>query len=82
LRAVEAHDPTLAFPLYHHAVERRIAQKNRTAYKESVRLLKKLGELYRQAGRADRFADYMDRLRQRYARLHAFQEELRKGKLV
>ncbi|PYI52626.1 SWIM zinc finger family protein [Paenibacillus flagellatus] len=81
VRAAEAHDPTLLFPLYHQTIERFILQKNRTAYREAIRLLKKLGTLYQQAGLSDRYELFLRRLSQQYARLRAFREELTKGKL-
>ena len=82
LRAVEAHNPSLLFPLYHQAVERSVLQKNRTAYKEAIRQLKKLGALYRQTGQTERFDAYLERLAAHFSRLRAFQEELTKGKLI
>jgi hypothetical protein len=82
LRKIEAHDPALVFPLYHQTIDRCIVQKNRTAYKEAIRLLKKLGGLYGQLGQTDRFDRYVERLARRYSRLRAFQEELKKGKLI
>lgn len=82
LRAAEAHDPTLVFPLYHQTIDRCILQKNRTAYKEAIRLMKKLAALYAQAGLQDRFELFLRRLSVQHARLRAFREELTKGKLL
>ncbi|TNJ62863.1 SWIM zinc finger family protein [Paenibacillus hemerocallicola] len=82
LRAAEAHDPTLVFPLYHQSIERCILQKNRTAYKEAIRLMKKLAALYAQAGQPDRYELFLRKLSQQYSRLRAFREELTKGKLL
>lgn len=81
LRAAEAVDPALIFPLYHQSIERCIMQKNRPSYKEATRLIKKLGSLYLKAGLSDRYDAYLLRLSLQFARLRAFQEELTKGKL-
>ncbi|TMV48178.1 SWIM zinc finger family protein [Paenibacillus mesophilus] len=82
LRAAETHDPTLVFPLYHQSIERCILQKNRTAYKEAIRLMKKLASLYTQAGQPERYELFLRKLSQQYSRLRAFREELTKGKLL
>lgn len=82
LKTVEEHDPALLLPLYHQAVERSIAEKNRNAYQMAVRLLKKLQGYYKKLNQIDTWEDYMDRLSARYARLRAFQEELKKGKWI
>ncbi|MDF2661023.1 MAG: hypothetical protein K0Q94_3814 [Paenibacillus sp.] len=82
LRAVESQDPTILYPLYHQTIERSIVQKNRTAYKEAIRLLKKLGALYHQAGQPEKYELFLQKLSQQYARLRAFREELAKGKLL
>lgn len=82
LRAVESQEPSAVLPLYHQTIERCILQKNRTAYKEAIRLIKKLAALYKQTGQTERCELYLRRLSQQYSRLRAFQEELTKGKLI
>jgi uncharacterized Zn finger protein len=82
MRAIEAHDPTLLLPVYHQSIDAYIKQKNRTAYKEAIRLLKKLASIYKQLGRQDRYEAYMEKLARHYSRLRAFQEELKRGKLI
>ncbi|MEF3305274.1 SWIM zinc finger family protein [Paenibacillus sp. GYB003] len=82
LKAAETHDPTVVFPLYHQTIERCIQQKNRTAYKEAIRLMKKLAALYAAAGLQDRYELFLRKLSAQYARLRAFREELMKGKLL
>ncbi|TVY10817.1 SWIM zinc finger family protein [Paenibacillus cremeus] len=82
LQAVEKHDPTLVLPLYHQAVERTIAEKNRNAYKSATRFLKKLESLYKRLNRQHAWEDYIYRLAMKYARLRALQEELKKGKWI
>ncbi|MEC0213863.1 hypothetical protein P4H70_33625, partial [Paenibacillus ehimensis] len=82
LQTVEKHDPSLMLPLFHQAVERCIAEKNRTAYKNAVRLLKKLHTLYKKLNRSNDWDDFIYRLAMKYSRLRALQEELRKGKWI
>ncbi|RKN85785.1 SWIM zinc finger family protein [Paenibacillus ginsengarvi] len=82
LKAAELHDPTVVFPLYHQTIERCIMQKNRPAYKEAIRLMKKLSALYHTAGLQDRYELFLRRLSVQHARLRAFREELTKGKLL
>jgi hypothetical protein len=82
LKLVEAKDPSLLLPLYHQAVERCIAEKNRTAYMTAVKYLKKLQAYYKKLDKPDTWEDYIYRLSIRYSRLRALQEELRKGKWI
>lgn len=82
LQTVEKEDPSLLLPLYAQAIERSIAEKNRTAYKTAERLLKKLHTLYKKLDRIAVWDDYLHRLAMKYSRLRAFQEELKKGKWI
>ncbi|SDD16305.1 hypothetical protein SAMN02799630_02285 [Paenibacillus sp. UNCCL117] len=82
LAAAEKHDPSLTLPLYHQAVERCIAEKNRTAYQHAMKLLKKLHGIYSKLQRQVVWEDYMFRLASKHARLRALQEELRRGKWI
>lgn len=82
LKQVEAHDPGLLLPLYHQAAERYILEKNRPAYKSAVRLLRRLRSCYGKLKQEERWNDFIRRFAAKYSRLRAFQEELRKGKLI
>jgi hypothetical protein len=82
LMQVETQDIQMVLPLYHHAVERQMALRNRIAYRESVKLLKKMKEYYSLANDSHRFDLFMRELSMRHQRLHAFQEELEKGRLL
>jgi hypothetical protein len=82
LRAIEEYDPGLLLPLYHQAAERAILEKNRTSYKTAVRLLKKLNGYYKQLNQEDRWELFVYRLADKFSRLRAFQEELKKGKWI
>jgi hypothetical protein len=80
LKAVEKEDVSLLLPLYHQAVEKAVAEKNRSAYKVAVRYLKKLHTIYKKLKQTERWDDYIYRLAKKYSRLRAFQEELQRGK--
>jgi uncharacterized Zn finger protein len=82
LKLVEAKDPSLLLPLYHHAVERCIAEKNRNAYKLAVKFLKKLQAYYKKLDKVNTWEEFIYLLAARYSRLRALQEELRKGKWI
>jgi uncharacterized Zn finger protein len=82
LRAIEEYDPALLLPLYHQAAERAILEKNRASYKTAVRLLKKLHGYYKLLKLEDRWEHYIYRLSDKFSRLRAFQEELKKGKWI
>ncbi|MNH95172.1 hypothetical protein D3C73_478070 [compost metagenome] len=82
LKAIEEEDPALLLPLYHQAAERAVLEKNRASYKTAVRLLKKLHGTYKQLKQEDRWERYINRLADKFSRLRAFQEELKKGKWI
>ncbi|OAB42295.1 SWIM zinc finger family protein [Paenibacillus glacialis] len=79
---IEKHAPELMLPFYHQAVERYIVQKNRDSYKQAVKLLKRLSKLYKKLKQEARFELFITVFSNRYSRLRALQEELRKGKLI
>ncbi|MCZ8512536.1 SWIM zinc finger family protein [Paenibacillus filicis] len=78
LKSIESSQRELLLPWYHHSVEALVAEKNRDAYKRAVRVLRKLQPIYKRLKRQDRWEAYIGYLVKRYARLRAFQEELRK----
>ncbi|WP_018133130.1 SWIM zinc finger family protein [Effusibacillus pohliae] len=82
LKRVEAHDPALVLPLYHQAIDRFIAEKNRDSYKQAVKLLKKLKQHYRRLKQEQRWNKYIAFLTKQYARYRALQEELKKGNII
>lgn len=82
LKLLEKTDLRLILPLYHQDAERYILEKNRQSYKQAVRLLKKLAGFYKKLKEQDRWQAYIGQLAERHSRLRAFQEELRKGKLI
>lgn len=82
LRLLEKTDLRLVLPLYHQDAERYIMEKNRQSYKQAVRLLKKLAGFYKKLKEQERWQLYIGQLAERHSRLRAFQEELRRGKLI
>ncbi|AFZ92438.1 hypothetical protein C7M22_00966 [Bacillus velezensis] len=82
LKEIAASDPEALIPSYHRAAAFFIDQKNRSAYKEAARHLKKLRTLYKKAKKQQVWERYISRLSASYKRLRALQEELQKGKLI
>ncbi|WP_312108360.1 SWIM zinc finger family protein [Brevibacillus reuszeri] len=80
-KEIEDSVPALLFPLYLREVNRLINERNRPAYKEAIKLLKKVRSAYSKANEEARFERYVDQLSAKYNRLRAFQEELRRGNL-
>lgn len=82
LKIVEKGDVRFLLPIYHYAAEEHIQGKNRADYKQAVKLLKKLATAYKKLKQVPRFEAYVLQLSKQYSRYRAFQEELRKGKLI
>lgn len=82
LRHLESLAPAALIPLYHQWAAKLIEEKNRKSYQEAVRLLKKLRSLYNKQKLVKEWNTFISRLALRYPRMRAFQEELRKGKLI
>lgn len=80
-KEIEEANPALLFPLYVREINRLIAERNRPAYKEAIKLLKKVRIIYNKANEDARWERYVDQLSAKYNRLRAFQEELRRGNL-
>ncbi|MFS0555711.1 SWIM zinc finger family protein [Brevibacillus sp. 179-C9.3 HS] len=79
LKEIEDTEPTLLFPFYLREVNRLIAERNRTAYKEAIKLMKKVRMIYNRARQDACWERYVDQLSAKHNRLRAFQEELRRG---
>jgi hypothetical protein len=80
--AAEATHPAEAIAIYRPAAERVIENRDRGLYADACKLLKKVGTLMAGLGKADEFRKYVVGLAEKYRALRAFQEELRKAKLV
>ncbi|GIP36772.1 hypothetical protein J31TS4_00520 [Paenibacillus sp. J31TS4] len=82
LQPIEKEAPEALLPYYHQAVARCLGLKNRHAYKQTVRLLKRLRNAYKRSGREASWDRFLADFAQRNSRLRALQEEMRKGKLL
>ncbi|MGG3625245.1 SWIM zinc finger family protein [Bacillus gobiensis] len=82
LKEVGKSAPEALIPSYHREIAHLLRFRNRSVYKEAVRNLKKLKTLYKKAKRVEIWDQYIIRLSKQHKRLRAFQEELRKGKLI
>lgn len=81
VKAIETSQPELLLPWYHREIETLITQKKREAYRNAIGLLKKIKRIYIQLAQHARWELYVIQLTDKYARLRAFQEELRKEQL-
>ena len=89
LTGVSSHELSLVeqdlqalIPLYHLRIVQYLDEKNRKAYQEAVKLLKKLRAVYNKLKLKDEWKNFILRLVSHYPRSKAFHEELRKGKLI
>lgn len=82
LRKVTAAQGSLLLPLYHQSIERHIEQKNRESYKTAVSYLGTLRDCYYKLKAPQQWNAYIAYLKDKYSRLRALQEELKKGKLI
>jgi len=82
LQPIEKEAPELLLPYYHQTIEQYVALKNRDSYKLAVKLLKRLGKVYKKMKQNDRWDRFIAGFAERYSRLRALQEELKKGKLL
>lgn len=79
VKEIEETAPPLLFPFYIREVNRLIAERNRTAYKEAIKLMKKVRTTYHRANQDACWERYVEQLSAKHNRLRAFQEELRRG---
>ncbi|WP_285767888.1 SWIM zinc finger family protein [Peribacillus sp. SI8-4] len=82
IKEVVSKEPELILPLYYHAVQEKVSLKNRPAYKQAVRYLKKMRTIYKKTKKEDSFERYILYVADSTKRLRAFQEELKRGKLI
>lgn len=82
IKEVISEEPELILPLYYHAVQSKVSLKNRSAYKQAVRYLKKMRTIYKKLKQEEKFERYMDYVLDSTKRLRAFQEELKRSKLI
>ncbi|NEW06749.1 hypothetical protein GK047_12060 [Paenibacillus sp. SYP-B3998] len=82
LQPIEKESPRLLLPYYHQAIDHYVSLKNRHDYKSAVKLLKRLEKVYKKMKQAEHWDRFISDFKERYSRLRALQEELRKGKLL
>lgn len=82
LKAVEQADRSPVLPLYHQTIMHYIKQKNRSAYEQAIKHLRKLRAHYRALKQMSRWEAYIATLAEQTKRLRAFQDLLRKGKFI
>lgn len=74
--AAERSLPDEAIALYREQADRRIAERQRTSYKEAARLLARIRETLERAGRGDEWRTTIAALRLQHKSLRALREEL------
>lgn len=82
IKLIEKEAPYHLLPLYHQHVMVEINRKNRSSYKQAIRYLKKLRTIYRKQKELLLWEKYIHKLASSTTRLRAFQEELRRAKLI
>lgn len=82
IKAVQQSDPKLLLPLFMSIVNDKIENKNRQSYRAAVRYLKKIRMIYKKEKNMEQWERYIDKIQNKYRRLRAFQEELKRGKLI
>ncbi len=82
IKEVISKEPELILPLYYHEVQSKVSLKNRSAYKQAVRYLKKIRTIYKKLKQEETFERYMQYVLDSTKRLRAFQEELKRSKLI
>ncbi|MCM3409906.1 SWIM zinc finger family protein [Metabacillus litoralis] len=82
LKDIEKSEPGVLLPLYVKTVKHEISMKTRENYKMAVRYLKRMKAQYKKLKREEVWENYILQLSDEHKRLRAFQEELKKGKLI
>ena len=82
LKAVMQSNPSLLLPLFTSIVNEKIANKNRQSYRAAVRYMKKIRTICKKEKEMDKWERYLARIQASTKRLRAFQEELKRGKLI
>jgi len=82
LKLIQTHEPTLLLPLLTSIVSENIEAKNRQSYREAVRYMKKIRSIYKKEKKIEQWERYIHLIQTTHKRLRAFQEELKRGKLI
>ncbi|MEX2462161.1 MAG: hypothetical protein WD469_12855 [Paenibacillaceae bacterium] len=78
-RKIEAKQAELLLPYHHQAVEFFISRKNRDAYKDAIKAMKKINFIYKKLKQPEHWERYYSWIVSNYSRLSALQEEMLKG---
>lgn len=81
VKMLEESEPGLLFPVYLQEINRLILKRTRPSYQEAIKHMKKVRTLYLKADKEHEWNLYVKRLTEKYIRLRAFQEEVRRGNL-
>lgn len=82
LKILQKEAPEVLLPLYHQMAADLIEMKNRTSYKQAVRILKKLRTVYKKLKRTPEWEAFFAKLLVKTKRLRAFHEECKRSKLI
>ncbi|MGI2327713.1 hypothetical protein [Planococcus sp. YIM B11945] len=82
LKEVQHAAPEFALPLYHRYAFAHLEERNRTSYKQAVRIWKKMKAACKKSGQMDFWTAYMTEIQTQNKRLRALQEEIEKGNLL
>ena len=80
-KASEKHRPEKAIPAYLDVAERLIQQQGRKNYDTAAGYLRRAHDLFTATKRSGEWNEFIANLRERYSKLPALQDELRKAKL-
>lgn len=80
-KELEEVHPDLLIPYYIREVNLLINQRNRTAYRDAAKLLKKVRSCFAKANQNEKWERFILQLAAKHNRLRAFQEELKRGNL-
>ncbi|MFZ5591090.1 MAG: hypothetical protein ACOY81_04685 [Bacillota bacterium] len=73
---------TEQLPFYHQKVEALLAKRNREEYREAVKILGQMRQLYAKLGQFEEWQRYCERLMDKYSRLRVFKEMLRQERVI
>lgn len=79
IRKIESKQAELLLPYHHQMVESLISCKNRHAYIEAIKSMKKIQRIYRKIKQPESWDRYYGWIKSQYSRLSALQEEMQKG---
>ena len=82
LKDVQAAAPDYVLPLYHRYAINHLEERNRSSYKQAVRMWKKMKAACKKSGQMEFWKAYMNEIQTQNKRLRALQEEIEKGNLV